>query len=329
MSETNKRNMPSSRGLIRHPERIDYTTASPKEVVDDYATRKITYNRAVSLLETRSAIGALWAGEISIEEAGKYRRYEDYQPLLASAHAYFNAAEKRGLGQTLGRNCDEAGRARLYKANIFAYAGIIEGKLPNEFLARKIYHETVKIGHALSTQQMHNYESKTNTQEVTSSLIDTIAITALLQRELVNQFEVYREESGEIMEPGWFVVPSTVSYRRTNAAQPHIDNTWSIELVENPLTYGREPDPNNPIDVISKIRTGLDSSLHIPKVVDESIVRVSTYPDLRIADTRKVKIAHAILEDALDEITNPNDCLDATRRLDTRTGLLLQKLDQN
>jgi len=324
-----KKNNPHDGENIRNPEGISYKTASTKEVINAYASRKITYNRAASLLETKQAIGALWAGEISIEEAFKYRNYEDFQPLLMAAHGYFTVAEKRGLGKTLGRDCNDVARARLYKANIFAFAGICVGTLPNELLTKRIYNQTINIGHALSTQHARNTETNTNLKEITSSCINSVAITAILQRELVNQFDEFKQEYNDEMPAGWFVIPSTVSKRYINAKQRHIDNTWHIELLENPLAYGRYANLNNPIEVATKIRISLDQNLLDPKTADPTIRRVSIYPDLRIADTRGAKIAHSILEDCLDEITNPDNCLAATERLDTRAALLFEKLKQD
>jgi hypothetical protein len=296
------------------------------QVLDEYQIGRISPEQAIKFFENKRAVGPLLGGQIAIEAASKAEDNDSMVRFILQADELLKKSETNGLLRSAGRITDNVATAKIFRANLPAYATIFSNKLPSEQASRKIYSKIVTIGYQLCEQKIINNQQNKNFNEITPTCIDKIAIESLLSREALKHVDAMRKDSDQLIENSWFAIPATLSFYRQNPTFNNPGYLWDLEIYSNPMAWEFEVITENPIELTTRIQVR-DSDHRKPgRITDYSICRVNVNPDLFIFEEGKQKISPSILDDCFREIERSDDCSEATKRLDKRTELLLEAL---
>ena len=307
----------------RAPEKSYAPTAILGELYQHRSPTIKQIDQAITDLTTTDALGVEWAGELTIEKAALFRHSESVFEMLVQAGEIFTKAKEMAMARSFGKVDNISTKAIVFFASLPVYSSIFSDSLPNETLANKTFQRTVKAGHDLVIEFAKSPETFPYSKS-TADFLNKLSVELLLQRQAI------KEQASH----GWFPMFATVSssLSRKNNVEPN--SSCDIEIFTNPLVYGEELDPANPIPIFSRIkvfgsgrktnRPGLHDATNLP------IQKIFVNDDLRLHNSKPPTQSHAIsasiIEDCWRELTTPENCAESTGRLDKRENLLWESI---
>jgi hypothetical protein len=277
-------------------------------VLRELQNKKINTQTAIRRLELNGAYGLFSCGELLIQEAYDMPVGGDHLNSLLNASEYLKLAIRSRNIANSGRVDSLTARAGIQLANIPIHDLVIQGKFPEQNLAKVVHQNTLEIAHNLMTDSRHQYD---NDRTYSVGALGEFSLLSLDQRlGLKIGSEIY------------LTCPSTFKQDYRNTHGSVIDRGVDMNILG---------DVGSGMSLISQVQvktknTKSDGTQIRP--VGEGISLVCIDTDLRFENEYGF-IPAKIIEDLIierDYPSNSNEHIQASERLDARTELFLTAL---
>lgn len=281
--------------------------STPGAIINTYRNHEIGPEEAVHALEHTVADGRNVAGEICLQQTMQAPSVDEAAKWLERADYNFRASvEARSSGQQM--NGHQA-KALLHLAQLGNNAIIVStAKLPDPHKAAKAYESTLDA--SLQIRQDYLTAVNRNDRNLAAGLSGAIGEAAVLL--LGQRYAIW---SG-INSSTWFMMLSWFNQdRRTSRGSP-VNRSWDINGYSD---HGE--------GIKTDYRIQVKSTDYLRRIDDadpaSGITTISVRPDLQLRGERRLHVDYIIAE-CLGDYEGMEQ---ASQRLDARTSLLLDKLD--
>ena len=287
----------------------EYGALRSRSILNELEDKKISRQTAMKRLERSGIYGLFKCAELSVQEAYDSTDLNESLNYLLMATDLFTYAKGESIIFNKGSVESLSSRAEVQLAYIPVHTLLFYEEFPSESLAQKVHIKTINTAYNL-LRQKDNWQRESI--EATGTLGE-FGVLALLQR-----LAIY-----EIGTEIYFPSPSTFDQDNHNHRGYTVNSSWDINV------YG---DVGHGMKRVNRIQVKTrdpqrDGTPVVP--VQHGIQLVCIEPHLKLEEDCH-SVTREIIEDLVREQDFPKDSqeyIDASKRLDERTELLLSRLD--